>query len=36
MSLSLVQTALPTPRPINVNAFADGVLAGGVTLYVHS
>lgn len=27
---------LPTPRPINVNAFADGLLAGGVTLYVHS
>jgi hypothetical protein len=31
-----VPVALPTPRPINVNAFADGVLAGGVTLYVHS
>jgi hypothetical protein len=27
---------VPAPRPINVNAFADGVLAGGVTLYVHS
>jgi hypothetical protein len=24
------------PKPINVHAFADGVLAGGVTLYVHS
>lgn len=31
-----VPDTLPTPRPINVNAFADGVLAGGVTLYVHS
>jgi len=28
--------AVPVPRPINVNAFADGTLAGGVTLYVHS
>ncbi len=32
----LVPDPLPTPRPINVNAFADGLLAGGVTLYVHS
>lgn len=31
-----VPDLLPSPRPINVNAFADGVLAGGVTLYVHS
>jgi hypothetical protein len=31
-----VPELVPTPRPINVNAFADGVLAGGVTLYVHS
>jgi hypothetical protein len=31
-----VPEVLPTPRPLNVNAFADGVLAGGVTLYVHS
>lgn len=31
-----VPDVVPTPRPINVNAFADGVLAGGVTLYVHS
>jgi hypothetical protein len=31
-----VPETLPTPRPINVNAFADGVLTGGVTLYVHS
>ncbi len=28
--------AVPIPQPINVNAFADGLLAGGVTLYVHS
>lgn len=28
--------AVPVPKPINVNAFADGALAGGVTLYVHS
>jgi hypothetical protein len=28
--------AVPVPRPVNVNAFADGTLAGGVTLYVHS
>ena len=27
---------VPTPRPVNVNAFADGSFAGGVTLYVHS
>ena len=27
---------VPEPRPVNVNALADGVLAGGVTLYVHS
>jgi|GEM_PF-761390 len=32
----LVPDHLPAPRPINVNAFADGVLAGGITLYVHS
>lgn len=31
-----IPVTLPAPRPINVNAFADGVLAGGVTLYVHS
>jgi hypothetical protein len=31
-----VPTTLPEPRPVNVNAFADGVLAGGVTLFVHS
>jgi hypothetical protein len=31
-----VPVTLPAPRPINVNAFADGVLAGGVTLFVHS
>jgi len=31
-----VPGAVPTPRPINVNAFADGDFAGGVTLYVHS
>ena len=31
-----VPVTLPGPRPINVNAFADGMLAGGVTLYVHS
>jgi hypothetical protein len=27
---------LDEPQPINVHAFADGELAGGVTLYVHS
>lgn len=27
---------VPVPQPVNVNAFADGSLAGGVTLYVHS
>ena len=32
----LVPDHLPDPRPINVHAFADGVLAGGLTLYVHS
>jgi hypothetical protein len=32
----LVPDHLPTPRPINVNAYADGALAGGVTLYVQS
>lgn len=31
-----VDEHLSTARPINVNAFAGGVLAGGVTLYVHS
>jgi hypothetical protein len=31
-----VPVTLPAPRPINVNAFADGVLAGGVTLYAHN
>src|SRR5262245_30065982 len=29
----LVAENLPTPRPVNVNAVADGALAGGVTLY---
>jgi hypothetical protein len=29
-------TASTTPQPVNVNAFADEVFAGGVTLYVHS
>ena len=32
----LVPDPVLTPRPINVNAFANGQLAGGVTLYVHS
>jgi hypothetical protein len=32
----LVPDHLPEPRPVNVNAFADGLLAGGVTLYVQS
>lgn len=32
----MVPDTLVDPRPINVNAFADGLLAGGVTLYVHS
>jgi hypothetical protein len=31
-----VPEILPAPRPINVNAFTEGVLAGGVTLYVQS
>lgn len=31
-----VPATLPAPQPINVNAFADGTFAGGVTLYVHS
>jgi hypothetical protein len=31
-----VPGSLPAPRPVNVNAFADGVFAGGVTLYVNS
>ncbi len=31
-----VTEAVPAKRPININAFADGILVGGVTLYVHS
>ena len=31
-----VPVTLPVPRPVNVNAFADGLLAGGVTLCVRS
>jgi hypothetical protein len=31
-----VPETLTVPRPINIHAFADGILAGGVTLYVHS
>jgi hypothetical protein len=31
-----VPEILTVPRPINIHAFADGILAGGVTLYVHS
>lgn len=31
-----VPVSLPAPRPVNVNAFADGIFVGGVTLYVHS
>jgi hypothetical protein len=31
-----VPETLAEPRPINIDAFADGTLAGGVTLYVHS
>jgi len=31
-----VPDTIVEPRPINVQAFADGVLAGGVTLYVHN
>jgi hypothetical protein len=30
-----VSGSVPEPQPVNVNAFADGVLAGGVTLFVH-
>jgi len=31
-----VPETLVEDRPINIHAFVDGVLAGGVTLYVHS
>jgi hypothetical protein len=31
-----VSGSVAEPQPVNVNAFADGVLAGGVTLFVHS
>jgi hypothetical protein len=31
-----VPVTLPSSRPINVNAFANGLLVGGVTLFVHS
>ena len=31
-----VSGTVPEPRPVNVNALADGILAGGVTLFVHS
>jgi hypothetical protein len=31
-----VPDILTVERPINIHAFADGILAGGVTLYVHS
>jgi hypothetical protein len=31
-----VSGTVPEPRPVNVNALADGMLAGGVTLFVHS
>lgn len=31
-----VPEILTLPRPINIHAFADGILAGGVTLYIHS
>jgi hypothetical protein len=31
-----VTEPVPVQRPINVNAFADDVFIGGVTLYVHS
>jgi len=32
----MVPETLADMRPINVHAIADGLLAGGVTLYVHS
>jgi hypothetical protein len=31
-----VPDLLTVPRAINIHAFADDILAGGVTLYVHS